>query len=102
MRLLSAYPESKTTVELWRRLGASALDTESLDVFLSDWHQRDEDTLAICMQRVALAALSAASAGEAADARFLRRLLKVQGREANARAEPASLLHLKAGSVPRP
>lgn len=97
--MLAGLPESTVTTELWRRLGASALDEESLDRFLSESQQGDENTAEAFRQQVAVAAWATASAGEAADARFLRRLLKGQGMGDAQKTTPLTMVHLKAGLV---
>lgn len=99
MSLLSKLPESTATTELWRRLGDSALDEKSTAAFLSEWHVADEDTPAACRQQIAVAAWAAASAGDAAEARFLRRLLRGRGLGGGAKSTSGGLLHQKAGWV---
>ncbi|KAL8445433.1 hypothetical protein Emag_005119 [Eimeria magna] len=93
--LLSNLPESRATTKLWRRLGACALNEE----FLSTCLQGSDAVSPACMQRVAVAAWAAASAGEAADAWFLRKMLKTQGLLGDSNESARNALHLKAGSV---
>ncbi|KAL8449625.1 hypothetical protein Emed_002880 [Eimeria media] len=91
--LLSKLPESRTTTKLWRRLGARALDEE----FLSTCLQGSDAISPACMQRVAVAAWAAASAGEAADAWFLRKMLKTQALLGDSNESARNAVHLKAG-----
>ncbi|KAL8431014.1 hypothetical protein ACSSS7_005567 [Eimeria intestinalis] len=94
--VLSKLPESRTTTKLWSRLGARALDDE----FLSSCLEGSDAISPACMQRIAVAAWAAASAGEAADAWFLRKMLKTQGLHGDTKETASNALHFKAGSVP--